>query len=74
MKIKIEKNKCKNPDKCMKCVKTCPANIFVLKPMRTKKRRDYAKKWEIKALFKDMCNGCMECIEICPEQCIRVEF
>ena len=57
----------------MKCVQVCPAKIFVLKPIIEKKNA-YAKEVEIKALFKDMCNGCMECVEICPEQCISVEF
>jgi ferredoxin len=35
---------------------------------------NYVKKWEIKAIFRDLCNGCMECVEICPEQCITVKF
>ena len=73
MKIKIDNNKCKNPDKCMKCVQVCPAKVLVLKPLKEKKR-SYTKSVEIKAVFKDMCNGCMECVEICPEQCILVEF
>ena len=74
MKIKIDSNKCKNPDECMKCVQVCPAKIFILKPRGTKKRSAHAKKWEIKVLFKDLCNGCMECVKVCPEQCISVEF
>jgi NAD-dependent dihydropyrimidine dehydrogenase PreA subunit len=73
MKIKIDNNKCKNPDICMKCVRVCPAKIFVLKPI-IEKSGTYANKVEIKALFKDTCNGCMECVEVCPEQCINVEF
>jgi ferredoxin len=47
--------------------------VLVLKPIKEKKR-SYIKSVEIKAVFKDMCNGCMECVEICPEQCILVEF
>lgn len=73
MKIKIDNNKCKNPDKCMKCVQVCPAKVLLLKPI-IEKRSSYAKEVEIKAVFKDICNGCMECVEICPEQCISVEF
>ena len=37
MKIKIDNNKCKNPDKCMKCVQVCPAKVFILKPIIEKK-------------------------------------
>jgi ferredoxin len=73
MKIKIDNNKCKNPDECMKCVQVCPAKVFVLKPI-IKKDKSYKKSVEIKALFKDICTGCMECVEVCPEQCISVEF
>jgi NAD-dependent dihydropyrimidine dehydrogenase PreA subunit len=73
MKIKIDCNKCKNPDDCLKCVQICPAKIFVLKPGRAKEN-PYTKSVEIKAMFKEMCNGCMECVEICPEQCISIEF
>ena len=72
MKIKIDNNKCKNPEKCMKCVQVCPAKVFVLKPV--KKESSYAKRYEISALFKDLCNGCMDCVEVCPEKCIRVIF
>ena len=73
MKIKIDNNKCKNPDNCMKCVQVCPAKIFVLKPI-IRKKSSYAKEVEIKALFIDMCNGCMDCVKVCPEHCISVKF
>ena len=73
MKIKIDNKKCKHPDVCMKCVQVCPAKIFVLKPIITK-RSAYNNKVMIEALFKDTCNGCMECVEACPEQCINLEF
>ncbi|MCK4476715.1 MAG: 4Fe-4S dicluster domain-containing protein [Methanophagales archaeon] len=72
IKIKIDNDKCKNPDECMKCVQACPAKIFVLKSV--KKESSYVNKWEVKVLFKDLCNGCMKCVEICPEQCISVKF
>ena len=72
MKIKIDSNKCKHPDKCMKCVQVCPAKVFVLKPVE--KKSSYANGWEISALFKDLCNGCMKCVEMCSEKCIKVIF
>lgn len=72
MKIKI--SNCTNPESCLKCIQACPAYILVLKPIGTKKMSEYVKKWEIRAIFKDRCNGCMKCVEICPEQCIRIEF
>ncbi|MHC1585603.1 MAG: 4Fe-4S binding protein [Candidatus Syntropharchaeia archaeon] len=72
MKIKV--NNCKDPKNCMKCVGVCPAKIFVLKPTGTRRMSNYVKKWEIKALFRDLCNGCMKCIEVCPEGCIEITF
>jgi ferredoxin len=74
MKIKIDKLKCKNPDTCMKCIQICPVKIFVLQPIGAPKMSSYVKTWRIKTICEAMCNGCMECAEICPEQCIRVEF
>lgn len=72
MKIKIAK--CTNPEKCLKCVQACPAYVLVLKPIGTKKMSDYVEKWGIRAIFKDRCDGCMECVEICPEKCISIDF
>lgn len=68
----MDNKKCRNPESCMKCVQVCPAKIFVLKP--TDRKSSYVKRYEIKVLFKDMCNGCLECIEVCPEECIQVDF
>ena len=73
MKIKIDSNKCKNPDNCRKCVQICPAKVLVLKPIIGGKG-SHVKTCEIKALFREMCDGCMECVEVCPEQCISIEF
>jgi formate hydrogenlyase subunit 6/NADH:ubiquinone oxidoreductase subunit I len=55
----------------MKCVRICPANIFVIKPSETNSVGD---KCEIAVLFKALCNGCMKCIEACPHGCIHLEF
>lgn len=49
-------------------------NIFVLKPVGTEKLSDAVEKWKIKAIFKDFCNGCMKCVDVCPEECISIKF
>ncbi len=72
--MKIEIGDCNDPKSCIKCVQECPVKIFVLKPIGTKNMSCYVKEWRIKAIFKDMCNGCMKCVEACPENCIKVEF
>lgn len=73
MKVRIDNTKCKNPDKCMRCVQICSAKVFVLTPIIEGKSA-YENYVEIKVLFKDMCNGCMKCVELCPEKCINIEF
>lgn len=71
MKIKVN---CSDPIDCVKCIHECPAKIFVLKPLGTKRMSSYAEKWEIVALFKEFCNGCMKCVTICPKKNIEVNF
>ncbi len=72
MKIKVDG--CLNPADCVKCVSTCPAKIFVLKPVGTKKLSDYVKEWKISTIFEDLCNGCNSCVDICPNKCISIKF
>ncbi len=74
MVIKIKVVECNEPKKCSKCVKSCPAKVLVLKPTGTKKLSDYVKKWYIRPLYKNYCNGCMRCVELCPENCIKIEL
>lgn len=71
--LKIKVDNCNNPKSCIKCVQACPAKIFILKPIGTKKLSDHVEKWRITTIFKDLCNGCMKCIEVCPENCIKIE-
>ena len=72
MKIKVDGTRCEHPDRCMRCVMVCPAKVIVLKPIVGKKST--AAVGEICSLFTDLCNGCLKCEEVCPENCIRIVF
>ncbi|RLG39136.1 MAG: hypothetical protein DRN91_00685 [Candidatus Alkanophagales archaeon] len=70
MEIKV---KCKDPKICMKCIRACPAKVLVLKPISDRTNpHPRVEKWEINVMFKDLCNRCMKCVEVCPKSCIEI--
>lgn len=71
--MKITIKECKNPNECLKCVKACPLKVFVVKPLGTRRLSSYVERWEIKPLFRDLCDGCLKCIEVCPSKAISMK-
>ncbi|MBR9705530.1 hypothetical protein GOV14_00695 [Candidatus Pacearchaeota archaeon] len=72
MKIRIES--CNDPKKCVKCVQICPGKILVLAPKIVINKNKQKTKWKIKALFTDLCDGCMKCVNVCYENRIKIEL
>lgn len=72
--MKIHILDCSSPEKCCKCVQVCPMNVLVLKPTGTKKMSPIVKKWKVKAVFKNMCNGCNKCMGVCSDNYIKIEL
>mgnify|MGYP000406749066 CR=1 FL=1 len=79
LKIKIAKDKCKTPAECGKCLEICPTGVFFLRPrgkfnwkpefQQTIKTISY----ELEPRFKELCNLCMECVEVCPLNAIIIK-
>ncbi|MBN2014442.1 MAG: 4Fe-4S binding protein [Candidatus Altiarchaeota archaeon] len=73
IRITIDKNKCKNPDECKKCLKACPAGVFMLLPTgKHQKMLSEPPKHTIKTHFTEMCSLCMVCVEVCPNNAIQI--
>jgi ferredoxin len=73
MEIQIDRETCKVPILCRKCVQICPQCVFRLHPTHIKKHEEIPPEhWELRVSFPDLCAGCMECIKICPEHAIRI--
>lgn len=56
-----------------KCQAVCPTGVFLAAPR--KKLADYGIEPEylISPRFTYFCNGCMECVTICPEHAITIK-
>jgi ferredoxin len=74
MEILVNRDKCKVPMACKKCLQICPQCVFRLHPTHIKKFEEIPlEHWELKISFPDLCAGCMECVKVCPEQALRVK-
>ena len=74
MEIMINREKCKVPMSCRKCLQICPQCVFKLHPTNITKFREIAlENWELHLSFPDLCVGCMECVKICPKDALRVK-
>ena len=73
MEISINKEKCKVPLNCKKCLQICPQCVFKLHPTGITRFVEIpAENWHLGISFPDLCVGCMECVKICPEKALKV--
>jgi NAD-dependent dihydropyrimidine dehydrogenase PreA subunit len=73
MEIHIDHDKCKLPVNCRKCLQICPQCVFKLHPTHIRRFVEIPPEdWELHISFPDLCSGCMECVNICPERAIKV--
>ncbi len=74
--ITIDDEKCKEPLSCRKCLLICPSYVFGLGTnVGPQKFREIAlSHFIVRGVRFDKCSGCMECVEICPQNAIQVSF
>ncbi len=63
-----------DPESCgYLCQEVCPTGVFLAAPK--KKLADHSVQPEYKVVprFAYFCNGCMDCVEQCPEHAIKVK-
>ena len=69
--IRIDKEKCIGPFDCGKCLKNCPAAVFVTYPKKRVKGK-ICNDWVI-VTNDTLCWGCDVCIKVCPKDAITIK-
>lgn len=72
--ITIDKERCKVPAACRKCLQICPQAVFKMHlPVLEKYKLAADEEWHLDAWYWTKCTGCMECVKICPLNAIKVK-
>ena len=78
-KISIKSSKCPTPFACKKCMEVCPGGVFIVtpNPIKVKKYKpldeNEPKTYFLAPAIIGACIGCMDCIEVCPNDAIKVD-
>ena len=74
--ITVDYKKCKEPLSCRKCLLICSEHVLGLgTDVPPKKFRETDPEHFIVAGVRfDKCTGCMDCVEVCPQNAIQVSF
>jgi len=70
VQIQINKEKCEGPLRCGRCLKSCPAAVFITFP-KARERGRICEDWEI-AVDDTLCWGCGVCLKVCPPKAITL--
>lgn len=69
---KVQVGLCQDPRACLRCIQTCPAQVFVIAPQVQRTTGAYASNWRIQAVLPSRCTNCGACVHACPESVITV--
>ena len=70
VEIQIDKTKCDGPLECGKCLKNCPAAVFITFPKERVKGK-ICNEWDIVA-DDTFCWGCGICVKVCPKDALNI--
>ncbi len=74
-KVKIDKKLCGDPIECgLKCVKSCPFKILAYCQRKKPKFGEAPEKFKVISAFNVLCNDCKKCINICPNNAIKIKL
>lgn len=73
VQIAINRDKCKIPMNCRKCVQVCPQCVYKVYLTRVDKGKVMPMDaWGLAMWFPDQCRGCLECVRVCPENALEL--
>ena len=74
--ITVDDEKCGDPLSCRKCLLICPTHVLGLgTSVGVKKYRETDPQYfVVRGVRFDKCTGCMDCVEVCPNNAIQVSF
>jgi len=74
--ITVDDEKCNAPLSCRKCILICPMHALGLgTSVAPRKFEEMAPKdFILRGVRLEKCTGCMECVEVCPQNAIEVSF
>lgn len=73
--IGIDYTLCIDPLVCRKCLSVCPSVVFVCGPTKIWKGRETeTNEYRIVGRYFDKCSGCGDCVKVCPNNAIQLEF
>jgi ferredoxin len=73
--IEVDQAKCLSPMKCGKCLHVCPDVVLISVPKFNEKFRECSDDdFTISVHNRPACTGCMKCVEVCPVDCIKIEY
>ncbi|HEY4715916.1 MAG TPA: ferredoxin family protein [bacterium] len=74
MQIVIDYSKCISPLDCAKCLEICSEAVFIIKPMKVEKFKETsAGDYKLFPVYDSMCNGCTDCVKVCPVSAIEIK-
>ncbi len=61
------------PEECgFRCQEACPTGVFLTVPVKKLDDPSVKPDYRIAPRFTYYCNGCKDCVEVCPEKVILV--
>lgn len=74
--IEIDRTKCTTPFACKVCLEACPQSVFRVTPTYEKRGMETPKDepgaWELYAMYRDQCTLCGICVDVCPEEALKI--
>ncbi len=77
-RIEIDHERCTTPFACKRCIVACSTAVFqvsVVKMVRLQETDKHeAGSFHLSAPFRDKCTGCNICLDVCPEDALKIHM